>query len=117
RRSRDALQDFRSAEADRPLPAAQEAEATLEPESAHDLEEVPEVERVIDERRRACFVDAHVRLEPIEEHDVPAKLAKAEQILEEHPGMPSAARFLCERSGDDDGLHVRAPERRNPDLI
>src|SRR5262249_50392769 len=111
RRSGDARQDFRSAEADRPRPAAKQTEATLEAESTHDLEEIPEIERVIDRRRRSGFVDAHLRLEPIEKHGVPAKLAEAEQILEKHPGMSAAARFLCERSRDDDRFHLRAPAR------
>src|SRR5262249_40976945 len=105
----DTLEDFGTSETDGPRRAAQQAVPSFESEATHDVEEIPDVHRILDARGRAGSVSAHPGIEPIEKYDVPAELAKPEQVLEKHPRVASAARLLRQRSGDDDGLHRPAP--------
>src|SRR5581483_2280235 len=49
----------------------------------------------------AIVAGLHVRLEPVEEQDVVAELAKPEQILQKDPCVPAHARPRRERARDD----------------
>ena len=46
-------------------------------------------------------VDAHLRLQAVDEQHVPAEPPEAEQVLEEDPGVAAVLRPLGQRAGDD----------------
>src|SRR5215211_2627170 len=86
--------------------------AIAEPEPLHHLGEVAQVRRRAEGRGIAAGVDAHSRLQPIDEAHVPAKALEAEQVLEEDPSVSAVPRPLGQCAGDDDRLaHRRGDDR------
>src|SRR5690606_27642375 len=70
--------------------------------------EITDVLRVLDRGLPSRRRGVHRAVEAVEEEDLPAQTLEAEQVLEEHPGMPAAAGLLRQRAAQDDAPAHRA---------
>ena len=98
-----AVEDFRTRHADNPLAAVVAKRIRIaQPEPPHDLGEVTEVPTILETARATMHVDAHFRLDFIQEEHVPSQPAEAQQVLQEDPSMPAVTGPLGKGTGKND---------------
>jgi hypothetical protein len=63
-------------------------------EPLHDIPNIAQVERLIEERRTAAAVNVHPRLESVEKQNIPTQALEAKEVLQEDPSMSTVPRLL-----------------------
>src|SRR4051794_32086465 len=69
----------------------------------HDFQQIVQVARMGERARPVRFINAGLGSEGVEKQHVPAEPAEAEEVLQEHPGVPAVVGALGERSRNRKG--------------